>query len=96
MLYGVVSLLLIANTLNIAADIAAMGEVSELVLGWNRHVLTVCFVLLTLLLQIFVPYHRYVYFLKWLTLSLAGLCRGPVHRSCAMVAGGAAHRFGRI
>ena len=69
-LYGVVSLLLIANTLNIAADIAAMAETSELVLGWDRHVLTVCFVLLTLLLQIFVPYHRYVYFLKWLTMSL--------------------------
>ena len=69
-LYGVVSLLLMANTLNIAADIAAMAETSELVLGWNRHILTVLFSLLTLLLQVFIPYHRYVYFLKWLTLSL--------------------------
>ena len=69
-LYGVVFLLLMANTLNIAADIAAMAETSELVLGWNRHVLTVLFALLTVLLQIFIPYHRYVYFLKWLTLSL--------------------------
>ena len=59
-----------ANTLNIAADIAAMAETSELVLGWNRHILTVLFALLTVLLQIFIPYHRYVYFLKWLTLSL--------------------------
>jgi Mn2+/Fe2+ NRAMP family transporter len=69
-LYGVVFLLLMANTLNIAADIAAMAETSELVLGWDRHVLTLFFALLTLLLQIFVPYHRYVYFLKWLTMSL--------------------------
>ncbi len=69
-LYGVVFLLLMANTLNIAADIAAMAETSELVLGWDRHLLTVLFSLLTLLLQIFIPYHRYVYFLKWLTLSL--------------------------
>ena len=69
-LYGVVFLLIVANTLNIAADIAAMAETSELVLGWDRHLLTVIFVLLTILLQIFIPYHRYVYFLKWLTLSL--------------------------
>jgi len=66
----VVVLLLIANTLNIAADVAAMGEAAELVVGINRHLMTIFFVLLTLLLQVFVPYHRYVYFLKWLTLSL--------------------------
>ncbi|MGB6400309.1 MAG: divalent metal cation transporter [Bradyrhizobium sp.] len=69
-LKGVVLLLLIANTLNIAADVAAMGEVAELVSGLDRHLMTAVFVLVTLLLQIFVPYHRYVFFLKWLTLSL--------------------------
>jgi Mn2+/Fe2+ NRAMP family transporter len=67
---SVVLLLLIANTLNIAADVAAMGEVAELVSGVNRHLMTASFVFATLLLQIFVPYHRYVFFLKWLTLSL--------------------------
>ena len=66
----VVLLLLIANTLNIAADVAAMGEVGELVSGFDRHVMTLAFVLISLGLQIFVPYHRYVFFLKWLTLSL--------------------------
>jgi Mn2+/Fe2+ NRAMP family transporter len=65
-----VLLLLVANTLNIAADVAAMGEVGELVSGVDRHVLTPVFVIGTLLLQILVPYHRYVVFLKWLTLSL--------------------------
>ncbi len=69
-LKGVVLLLLIANTLNIAADVAAMGEVAELVSGVARHLMTLIFVVVTLLLQIFVPYHRYVFFLKWLTLSL--------------------------
>ncbi len=69
-LQAVVLLLLIANTLNIAADVAAMGEVAELVTGFNRHLMTVIFVFGTLLLQIFIPYHRYVFFLKWLTLSL--------------------------
>lgn len=63
-------LLLIANTLNIAADVAAMGEVAELVSGFNRHLMTAFFVFATLLLQMFVPYHRYVFFLKWLTVSL--------------------------
>ena len=65
-----VLLLLIANTLNIAADVAAMGEVGELVSGIGRHWMTLGFVLGTLLLQIFIPYHRYVKFLKWLTISL--------------------------
>ncbi len=67
---AVVLLLLIANVLNIAADIAAMGEVARLVTGINQRIMTLVFVMATLGLQIFVPYHRYVDFLKWLTLSL--------------------------
>jgi Mn2+/Fe2+ NRAMP family transporter len=67
---SVVALLLIANTLNIAADVAAMGEVAELVMGFDRHLMTAVFVIGTLLLQVFIPYHRYVRFLKWLTLCL--------------------------
>jgi len=67
---AVVVLLLIANTLNIAADLAAMGEVAKLVTGINQRLMTLVFVIATLGLQIFVPYDRYVSFLKWLTLSL--------------------------
>ena len=69
-LLAVVLLLLVANVLNIAADVAAMGEVAELVSGVNRHLMTALFVTATLLLQVLVPYHRYVCYLKWLTLSL--------------------------
>ena len=69
-LQGVVLMLLVANTLNIAANVAAMGEVGELVTGVNRHLMTLFFVFGTLLLQVFIPYHRYVVYLKWLTLSL--------------------------
>jgi Mn2+/Fe2+ NRAMP family transporter len=69
-LKSVVLLLLVANILNISADVAAMGEVAELVSGLDRHLMTALFVIVTLLLQIFVPYHRYVFFLKWLTISL--------------------------
>ena len=69
-LIALVSILLIANVLNIAADIAAMGEVAQLVTGINWHIMTGVFVLLTLFLQILIPYRHYVFFLKWLSLSL--------------------------
>lgn len=69
-LYAVVLLLLVANTLNIAADVAAVGECAELVTGVDRHLMAAGFVFTTLALQVFVPYHRYVFFLKWLTVSL--------------------------
>ena len=69
-LYGAVGLLLIANTLNIGADVAAMGDVAALMVGGYRHVLTVILGAASLLLQVFIPYHRYVKYLKWLTLSL--------------------------
>ena len=47
-----------------------MGEVGELVTGISPRLMTLLFVTGTLLLQVLVPYHRYVFFLKWLTLSL--------------------------
>lgn len=65
-----VLLLFIANTVNIGADLAAMGAAAQLVLGWGDMLFAILFALGSLLLQIFVPYHRYVHFLKWLTLAL--------------------------
>src|SRR5271154_2617578 len=53
-LQGVVLLLLVANTLNIAADVAATGEVAGLVTGLDRHLMTVLLAVGTLLLQVFV------------------------------------------
>jgi Mn2+/Fe2+ NRAMP family transporter len=69
-LLSVVVLLLFANTLNVAADVAAMGEAAGLLIPGRQHVLTIAMALVTLILQVFVPYHRYVWFLKWMTLSL--------------------------
>jgi Mn2+/Fe2+ NRAMP family transporter len=66
----VVLALLVANVFNISADLAAMGEVAELVTHIDRHLMTALFVAVTLALQICVPYNRYVAILKWLTLSL--------------------------
>ena len=68
--YASVVLLLIANIFNIAADVAAMGEALAGSIGANRHLATVLLVAASLLLQVFVPYHRYVKVLRWLTLSL--------------------------
>jgi NRAMP (natural resistance-associated macrophage protein)-like metal ion transporter len=67
---GVVGLLLLANTLNIAADFAAMGEALHLLVGGSPHVYAVTFGLASLVLQVFLPYQRYVAWLKWLTLAL--------------------------
>ena len=69
-LYAIVLMLLVANTINIAADIGAMGEALQLVVGGGDHFHAVAFGLLTLLLQVFVPYRRLAPILKWLTLSL--------------------------
>ena len=50
-LFAIVGLLLVANTINIAADIAAMGEALQLVVGGGDHFHAVAFGVVTLLLQ---------------------------------------------
>jgi Mn2+/Fe2+ NRAMP family transporter len=65
-----VGLLLIANTINIAADVAAMGDALKLLIGGHAHLYAIGFGITSLLLQIFIPYRRYVRVLKWLTLAL--------------------------
>ncbi len=65
-----VGLLFIANTVNIGADLAAMGAAAHLVIGHGEHVYTIAFAILSLLGVVFIPYSRYVNVLKWLTLSL--------------------------
>ncbi len=70
LLYSIVGLLLITNTINIAADISAMGEALKLIIGGRAQLYAVGFGLLSLLLQVFIPYKRYVRVLKWLTLAL--------------------------
>ncbi len=69
-LFAVVALLTVANTINIAADIAAMGEALQLVVGGPAHFHALAFGVITVLLQIFVPYRRLAPILKWLTLFL--------------------------
>jgi len=69
-LYPIVCLLLAANTINIAADLGAMGDALALMAGGSKAVYTVVFAVVSLALQIFIPFPRYAPFLKWLTLAL--------------------------
>ncbi len=87
---GLVSILFVANTINIGADIAAMGDATELVVGWGGHLFTVLFAVATLLLQLSVPYRRYSSLLKWLTLVLLSYLAVllSVHIDWVAVAGG--------
>ncbi len=68
--YGLVSLLLAANTINIGADLRAMADATALVIGGSLHAYILGFGLLCVVLQIYFSYARYVRVLKWLTLSL--------------------------
>jgi NRAMP (natural resistance-associated macrophage protein)-like metal ion transporter len=70
MLHGMVGLLLIANTLNIAADIAAMGDALRLVIGGPMLVYIALFGIGCLAAEILIPYHNYSGYLKTLTLVL--------------------------
>jgi Mn2+/Fe2+ NRAMP family transporter len=68
--YGIVGSLLIANTINIAVDVAAMGDALRLLIGGSAHLYSVGFGALCLVLQVFLRYETYVRYLKWLTLAL--------------------------
>jgi NRAMP (natural resistance-associated macrophage protein)-like metal ion transporter len=67
---AIVALLFIANTINIGANLAAMGAATQLVAGGNSHIYTVLFAIVSLTLQLFVSYERHANYLKWLTLVL--------------------------
>ena len=67
---GLVALLFLANTINIGADLSAMGAAANLIGGGNRHLETAIFATVIVLAIVFIPYHRYVAVLRWLTFSL--------------------------
>jgi len=69
-LYAIVGLLLVANTINIAADIGAMGAALRLLIGGPAHLYAVGFGVISVVLQVFIPFPRYSPILKVLTLAL--------------------------
>lgn len=68
--YALLVLLVTANTINIAADLAAMGESLRLVIPGSALLFSVLFGVICLVAEVFVPYHSYAGYLKFLTLVL--------------------------
>ncbi len=66
----VVLLLLVANVINLGADLGAMGAVLALVIPGPVLLYTAGFALLSVLLEVFLSYSQYARILKWATLSL--------------------------
>ncbi len=69
-LFFVVALVVIANVINIGADFAAVGASLNLLIPLPIWLLSTIFMLIVLALEIFIGYHTYAKFLKFLALSL--------------------------
>jgi NRAMP (natural resistance-associated macrophage protein)-like metal ion transporter len=70
LLYLMVGLLIIANTINIGADLGAMAAALGLMIAGPQVIYVAGFALVTVLLEVFMRYSRYASVLRWLTLSL--------------------------
>ncbi len=68
--FSIVFLLVIANVINIGADLGAMGASLNLLTGFNPYLGAVIFALFIILIEVFVEYHLYSKILKWLALSV--------------------------
>ncbi len=62
--------LFIANTINVAADLAGMADAASLMTGWSSHVYVVVFGLAIGAATLWLPYRRLASALKWLAVSL--------------------------
>lgn len=69
-IWSLIVLLFVANTINVAADLGAMGDAFKLLVGGPAPLYVVAFGVISVLAQIFFKYERYVAILKWLTLVL--------------------------
>ena len=69
-LYSVVGLVVVANTINIGADIGAMASAAQLLVPVNFVILTLLFTALILVLEIFTNYKSYSKILKFLAIAL--------------------------
>lgn len=70
-LYVCTALLFIANTLNIGADLGAMAKAIQLIFpGAGFALLVIAIGVISLLLQVYIPYSQYAKYLKWLAITL--------------------------
>lgn len=70
LLRGVVALLLVANIINLGADLGAMGAALVLLVGGSAQFYTLMFGVICIVLEVWLNYPRYASILKWTTLSL--------------------------
>jgi NRAMP (natural resistance-associated macrophage protein)-like metal ion transporter len=69
-LYGMLVLIVVANTINLGADLGAMGAAAQLIVPVNFTVLVLFFTAAILVLEIFTTYKTYARILKWLCVTL--------------------------
>lgn len=69
-LFFALALLLIANTINIGADLGFMAASLKMIFGLPFHVWLILITIFTLMLEILVPYNRYSRYLKWMSISV--------------------------
>ncbi len=69
-LYTLIGLLLVANTINLGADLGAMAAALGLLVPGPAALYVGGFAIVTVLLEVFTSYQRYASVLRWLTLSL--------------------------
>ena len=67
---SIVLLLVVANVINLGADIGAMGAALRLLIGGSPHLYSVGFAIVCVLAEVFISYRSYARVLKWLTVSL--------------------------
>ena len=70
LLRSVVTLLLVANIVNLGADLGAMGSALQLLIGGPEQLYTLLFGVVCIVLEVWLSYPRYAAVLKWTTLSL--------------------------
>jgi len=70
LLYPIVGMLLVANIINLGADLGAMGDAVRLLVGGRAEPYVVVFAVTCAALEVFSSYERYVRLLKWLTVAL--------------------------
>jgi NRAMP (natural resistance-associated macrophage protein)-like metal ion transporter len=70
LLYLVVGLLVVANTINLGADLGAMAAALHLLIDGPILIYVAGFAIVTVLAEVFIRYSRYASVLRWLTLSL--------------------------
>jgi Mn2+/Fe2+ NRAMP family transporter len=70
LLYPLVGLLVVANTINLGADLGAMAAALYLLVAGPIVVYIVAFAVVTVVAEVYMRYARYASILRWLTLSL--------------------------